>query len=333
MDPFGPQRKKLRPDVFGNGNGGIASDMGGRRFNPPPDGGMFGDTARYKQPPSLGNVSEMESFPTGLGSKSKACTKFFSTSGCPFGENCHFMHYVPGGVNSIPQVANTALSTVSRKTAGPAIGLMPSDQGGAVQPYKTKMCNRYGTGEGCRFGDKCHFAHSEKELRKGNASAHDINREHMVGPYGRSAPGGLDGRIGGRPGQREPTPPGMSAAASFGLSSTAKISVDASLAGAIIGKGGVNSKQICRLTGVKLAIREHESDPNLKNIELEGSIDQISEAQAMVRELLIHTSVAPPKPSGYVSNNYKTKMCENFSKGSCTFGERCIFAHGASELR
>lgn len=240
------------------------------------------------------------------------------------------MHFVPGGVSSISQLPNTAFSTASRKSAAPASSLMSADHGAAGQPYKTRMCNRYGTAEGCRFGDKCHFAHSEKELHQGSVPAHDTSR---VGSYGRPAPGGLNGRIGGRSSQREPTPPGMAAAVSFGLSSTAKISVDASVAGAIIGKGGVNSKQICRLTGVKLAIREHESDSNLKNIELEGSIDQINEAQAMVRELLMHTSTAPTKPAGLVSNNFKTKLCENFTKGTCTFGDRCIFAHGASELR
>jgi hypothetical protein len=39
----------------------------------------------------------------------------------------------------------------------------------------------------------------------------------------------------------------------------------------------VNSNQICRHTGAKLSIREHESDPNLRNIELEGTFEQIKE--------------------------------------------------------
>ena len=73
---------------------------------------------------------------------------------------------------------------------------------------------------------------------------------------------------------------------SFGASATAKISVDASLAGAIIGKGGVSSKQIYRQTGAKLTIQDHERDPNLKNIELEGTFEQINEASVMVRELI-----------------------------------------------
>ncbi|XP_058099974.1 uncharacterized protein LOC131244370 [Magnolia sinica] len=104
-----------------------------------------------------------------------------------------------------------------------------------------------------------------------------------------------------------------------------------SFAGVIIGKGGVNSKQIVRLTGAKLAIRKHETDPSLRNIELEGTFDQIKQASAMVRELIVNISsaAAPATPA----SNYKTKLCENFAKGSCTFGEWCHLAHGASDLR
>lgn len=50
----------------------------------------------------------------------------------------------------------------------------------------------------------------------------------------------------------EPTPPGVpgvpAPAAAFGLNNT-KMSIEAVLAGAIIGKGGANVKQISRLTG------------------------------------------------------------------------------------
>ena len=49
-------------------------------------------------------------------------------------------------------------------------------------------------------------------------------------------------------------PPAL--AGSFGAISTAKISVEVSLAGAMIGKGGVNSKQICRQTLETLNLRE-----------------------------------------------------------------------------
>ncbi|KAL3519157.1 hypothetical protein ACH5RR_021746 [Cinchona calisaya] len=268
---------------------------------------------------------ETESFSTGIGSKSKPCTKFFSTSGCQFGEGCHFLHYVPGGIKAVTQILgnNPALPAAVRNPVVP-----PSFPDGSSPPaVKTRLCNKFNTAEGCKFGDKCHFAHGEWELGKPTAAIHEDTR--TAGP--------VSGRFGGR---LESTPPEFGAAGGFGASATAKISVDASLAGAIIGKGGVNSKHICRATGAKLAIRDHESDPNLRNIELEGTFDQIKLASQMVRELIVNVSslTRPPvkshgtKGSG-PANNFKTKICDNFAKGTCTFGERCHFAHGEEELR
>ncbi|KAF2314490.1 hypothetical protein GH714_026951 [Hevea brasiliensis] len=109
---------------------------------------------------------EMESFPTGIGSKSKPCTKFFSTSGCPFGEGCHFLHYVPGGFKAVSQMlhlgGNPPIPPASRNA-----GVPPSFPDGASPlAVKTRLCNKYNTAEGCKFGDKCHFAHGEWELGK-----------------------------------------------------------------------------------------------------------------------------------------------------------------------
>uniref|UniRef100_A0A5B6YJV8 Putative zinc finger CCCH domain-containing protein 14-like n=1 Tax=Davidia involucrata TaxID=16924 RepID=A0A5B6YJV8_DAVIN len=288
MDP----RKRGRPEAAFNANGGFK---------------------KSKQ--------EMESLSSGIGSKSKPCTKFFSTAGCQFGENCHFLHYVPGGYNAVAQMMNLGPAPVSRNVAAPP----PIPNGSSPPAVKTRMCNKYNSAEGCKFGDKCHFAHGEWELGRPLAPSH-----HDPRAMGGAIPGRFSGRM-------EPPSPGP-AAASFGASATAKISVDASLAGAIIGKGGVNSKQICRQTGAKLSIREHESDPNLRNIELEGTFEQIKQASAMVRDLIenIGSMAGPTKTHGAPSplaSNFKTKMCENFTKGSCTFGERCHFAHGAGELR
>ncbi|XP_057768775.1 zinc finger CCCH domain-containing protein 14-like [Salvia miltiorrhiza] len=269
---------------------------------------------------------EMDSLSSGIGSKSKPCTKFFSTSGCPFGENCHFLHFVPGGYNAVAQMMNLAPAPTPRAGGGP----MHAQNGSAPGAVKTKVCNKFKSEGGCKFGDKCHFAHGEWELGKPIAPSHED-------PRGGGGGGAMPGRFGG--GRMEPHVPGP--AASFGASATAKISVDASLAGAVIGKGGVNSKQICRQTGAKLSIRDHETDPNLRNIELEGTFEQIQQASAMVRELIVSIGPGGGPGKGFgggggpasTGSNFKTKLCENFTKGSCTFGERCHFAHGAAELR
>ncbi|GAB4856100.1 hypothetical protein Ancab_024740 [Ancistrocladus abbreviatus] len=293
-------------------------ELGGARKRGRPEAALNGNGGPKK------SKRESENFPTGVGSKSKPCTKFFSTSGCPFGESCHFLHYVPGGYKAVAQMMNLGSSQAPPPLPRAAAPPPSYPDSSAAGPVKTRLCNKYNTAEGCRFGDKCHFAHGEWELGKPSLPSHEDPR----------GMGTVPGRMAGR--MEPPPPPGV--AASFGASATAKISVDASLAGAIIGKAGVNSKQICRVTGAKLSIRDHESDPNLRNIELEGTFDQIKQASAMVRELIFNIGSAPAlqmkSQSGPPSaSNYKTKLCDNFAKGSCTFGDRCHFAHGAEELR
>ncbi|BBM97126.1 protein MpC3H2 [Marchantia polymorpha subsp. ruderalis] len=289
-----------------------------------------------------------------LGSKTKPCTKFFSTSGCPYGEGCHFLHYVPGGIVALglaplANVNGTGLvlgSAGVRNLLG-AAGMSATQGGGAatvadpsvtVGGYKTRLCNRYNTPEGCRFGEKCHFAHGEADLRPSNNGRGSTGRSGLDYLQAGAAAAGL--YANGHPSTAvasalfygEPTPPGVTATG-FGATSTTKISIEAAFAGAIIGKAGSNVKQISRLTGAKLSIREHETDPNMRNVEMEGSFEQIEHASEMVRQFLQNRDVVAPKAAALGSHNFKTKMCENFVQGTCTFADRCHFAHGAHELR
>ncbi|GER25043.1 zinc finger CCCH domain-containing protein 14 [Striga asiatica] len=313
-------------------------EFGGQRKRGRFEGGLNGNGGFKK------SKQEMESNTPGIGSKSKPCTKFFSASGCPFGEGCHFLHYVPGGIKAVTQILgnNPALPPNARNPMGPP----PSFPDGSSPPaVKTRLCNRFASADGCKYGDKCNFAHGDHELgRPTFLPPHDDPRSMMMGGGGPPPPppphmGGRYGGGGGGPHHNPPPPAG------FGASAAAKISIEAGMAGAVIGKGGVNSKQICRVTGAKLSVRDHESNPNLRNIELEGTFDQIKQASQMVHELVANVSSmsaagGPPGKGhgggssyGPGSSNFKTKLCENFMKGSCTFGDKCHFAHGMEELR
>lgn len=256
-----------------------------------------GGTKRYKQ--------ESESA-TGVGSKSKPCMKFFSTTGCSFGESCHFLHYVPGGFKPIAQMTNMPSAPSFYPPSKNNMGAPPPSTNTPPSAVKTKLCNRYNSAEGCKYGDNCHFAHGEKELGLFSTQSYE---------------------------PRGPMPPPQH---NFGASATAKIAVDAVLAGPIIGKGGCHSKQICKLTGVKFSIKEIESDPNKRNIELEGTFDQIQQASAMVRDIIVSLGpINPPPVKANMGNPaaIKTKLCEHFLRGSCNYGDKCNFAHGETELR
>ncbi|KAM3398182.1 hypothetical protein P3S68_001696 [Capsicum galapagoense] len=217
-------------------------------------------------------------------------------------------------------VSSPALPATSRNLIAP-----PSFPDGASPPaVKTRLCSKYNTAEGCKFGEKCRFAHGDWELGRPAAPLHEESHGMFQ----------MHGRYGSRP---EINPAGLGAAASFGSSATAKISVDASLAGRIIGKGGVNSKQICHVTGAKLSIRDHELDPNLRNIELEGTIDQLEQASrwsVSLFRVLQHLSHPRRTPAPLQQVTIKQKFVRTLPKVLArTFGEKCHFAHGAEELR
>ena len=195
------------------------------------------------------------------------------------------------------------------------------EQGSTRTAFKSRLCKKFESGDGCQFGQKCHFAHGDQDLRKEDATTSVQSQSGMT-----YSGGAIEDKMTSRSHQ-EPSPPGLAVASSFGAVSTAKVSIDSSLAGFIIGKGGVNAKAISRATGAKIVIRDNESDLSLKNVVMEGSLDQIRQASAMVRELLANKEVYPAKPQVTRNHAFKTKVCDNFSKGACKYGDRCFFAH------
>ena len=161
--------------------------------------------------------------------------------------------------------------------------------------------------------------------------------------------GYADAGYGGYP--SEPAPAG-GPASGFGATTTAKIAVDANLVGAIIGRAGATIKHIVKVSGAKVGIRDHEGDSSKRNVEMEGSLEQIEYASRLIRQYLAERSVsgppgygggggdrpttgsgAPMSRSGFNANAFKTRICEHFASGGCRFGNKCHFAHGDEELR
>ncbi|KAJ4970268.1 hypothetical protein NE237_003367 [Protea cynaroides] len=187
VNPKGSEHQEWRFYQQSNGGG----DLECRRFNTP-EGCPFGSKCRFRHVTADGR--DVGAPGLSSGGRPKPCMKFFSTSGCPFGESCHFLHYVPGGLSSLglsPVVSLPATSAAAsqRKQVGP-IG----NQNVTINGYKTRLCNRYNSSEGCRFGDKCHFAHGESELRSpNNQSGGNLRRGQVEGPRGTGPPGFIDG--------------------------------------------------------------------------------------------------------------------------------------------
>ncbi|KAF9592247.1 hypothetical protein IFM89_012823 [Coptis chinensis] len=222
-----PQRKRFRsenggswsnPNQFGSGSGVVPEC---KRFKSV-EGCPFGSNCRYRHVSADGRDSLPHSLSSG--GKPKPCMKFFSvfvfqvwlcfrdssftltsayddlevkiccvkglsTSGCPYGESCHFLHYIPGGLSSLglaPIVSlSAAPSITSRRKPVASIG----DPSATISGFKTKLCNRFNTAEGCPFGDKCHFAHGESDLQlPKNQSQGNIRRGQAQGRR-TSAPG------------------------------------------------------------------------------------------------------------------------------------------------
>ncbi|XP_057970038.1 zinc finger CCCH domain-containing protein 56-like [Malania oleifera] len=91
--------------------------------------------------------------------KGRHCKKFYTDEGCPYGDNCTFLH-----------------DEQSRARESVAISLSPTVGGGygnngngsSQKPsnWKTRICNKWETTGSCPFGSKCHFAHGLQELHK-----------------------------------------------------------------------------------------------------------------------------------------------------------------------
>ena len=125
--------------------------------------------------------------------KTKLCNKFNTPQGCPYGDRCNFLHDMSAQpfTLALPAVPGQGQEPFQQ---GPPPGAA-QHQGGGGPPtvplnYKTRMCVRFESEAGCPFGDKCHFAHGQADLRTiaQNRATQNINPQMCM-----EVPGGRPG--------------------------------------------------------------------------------------------------------------------------------------------
>lgn len=89
--------------------------------------------------------------------KGRHCKKFYTEEGCPYGDNCTFLHDEQSRARE--SVAISVSPTVGSGYGAGVPSQKPSN-------WKTRICNKWETTGNCPFGSKCHFAHGLAELHK-----------------------------------------------------------------------------------------------------------------------------------------------------------------------
>ena len=113
--------------------------------------GVSSEPREEYQIPSLGSVNFVGDSQRSY--KGRHCKKFYTEEGCPYGDNCTFLH-----------------DEQSKNRESVAISLGPGGYGGAATSpvsgpnakpsnWKTRICNKWELTGYCPFGSKCHFAH------------------------------------------------------------------------------------------------------------------------------------------------------------------------------
>ncbi|KAF9626367.1 hypothetical protein IFM89_032783 [Coptis chinensis] len=95
---------------------------------------------------------------TGVGTESQRsykgrhCKKFYTEEGCPYGDNCTFLHDEQSKARE-----SVAISLGPSMSNGYGNGVNGQSQ--KPSNWKTRICNKWEMTGYCPFGSKCHFAH------------------------------------------------------------------------------------------------------------------------------------------------------------------------------
>ncbi|CAI9288754.1 unnamed protein product [Lactuca saligna] len=148
------------------------------------------------QIPSLGSssftVDSQRSY------KGRHCKKFYTEEGCPYGDNCTFLHDEQSKaresvVISLGPGSGSGYGGAGGGSGGGAVVVVAGGGGGGGGPeaagsnsmlkpsnWKTRICNKWEQTGYCPFGSKCHFAHGAAELHRYGGGLVDIEAKDSL---------------------------------------------------------------------------------------------------------------------------------------------------------
>ncbi len=276
------------------------------------------------------------------------CGKFFSIHGCAYGDDCHFSHvYYPGMLLPPPPAPL------------PYAYAMGGPQSAGNEKMKTRLCRNFNSPEGCRFGDRCVFAHGEEELRSEETNIALAETTMAMGNMGgfMMPHYGTSGRA--RRATSKTNTTHISDLPCYGTTTTDTnmfcviltehsilVPVHPTHVGIIVGKAGSNLAKVSSLSGAKVSLlgAEHVNPDGNRLLRIAGSPFDVQRAQQLIYSRLSsitmrskvggHTRDHRNGKEGGQPKAFKTKMCASWeATGTCSFGENCHFAHGKEEIQ
>lgn len=103
--------------------------------------------------------------------KGRHCKKFYTEEGCPYGDNCTFLHDEQSKTRESVAISlgpGVGGGYGGGSGGGSGGGGGNGSSGSNLKPsnWKTRICNKWELTGYCPFGDKCHFAHGMQELHR-----------------------------------------------------------------------------------------------------------------------------------------------------------------------
>ncbi|KAA8522042.1 hypothetical protein F0562_012644 [Nyssa sinensis] len=100
--------------------------------------------------------------------KGRHCKKFYTEEGCPYGDNCTFLHDEQSKARESVAISLGPGTGGGYGGNGSNGGNGGNGNGSNLKPsnWKTRICNKWEQTGYCPFGNKCHFAHGAGELHR-----------------------------------------------------------------------------------------------------------------------------------------------------------------------